>query len=186
MKQLTLSVKQVIGIIIIMTILITVLLIAIGLGLFSISKINTQWQQTLVTTLGNIFGGLIGAFVAYIVAYIQINATLTNEKLIIKQRSNIVLKIILEEVKDNLRTLSCVKDYSEDTQSLLKGQISDIAWKNNQGSLIIENELFENLNAYYRLLNLFMNVHDIAIEKDLLAKMIPLNQKLVEYINGEL
>lgn len=81
-------------------------------GIVFFSKTGADWFSALIQAIGNIIGGIIGGIVAIIVATYQVNKAFLNERNKQLQNSSTMLKLVREELRDNITVLASATPYT--------------------------------------------------------------------------
>jgi hypothetical protein len=185
MNGVNLSSKFLLGIIITIVIL-TSLSIGTILGLIYFAKEGSDWFAALIGSLGNVIGGIIGAIVAVIVATIQINRTFKNEKDKQLQTTTTMLKLINEELKDNISSLEESLPIDTASSKLLKLHISDDTWKSTMVHLFVSDTLLVKLNVCYRKVSLIKSLDDGEIDEHIVRELIGQINQTIESVKVEI
>ncbi|TMV49341.1 hypothetical protein FE783_12560 [Paenibacillus mesophilus] len=163
------SIKQIIYLIL------SIVLVSFFLSGF-IQAINTyastgkDWASALIQSVGNIIGGILGGIVAIIVAAYQINSTFNNENKKQLATSLTMLKLIREELKDNITMLETALPYEVGNFVHMKNHFTDDIWKSTMTHLIISDELLVRLNVAYRKISWFRNLQSHEVNDEFLRE----------------
>lgn len=139
--------------------------------LIELSISDRYWMSSLLGLLGNILGGLIGGIVAYIVASYQVSHARDAEKVKHNQTTSTMLKLIREELKDNVGFLDSSDISVEKEFTLLKTQLSDDTWKSTMFNLHISDDLIVKLNVCYRKILLIKSLDLDEVDQDFLTEI---------------
>lgn len=124
---LTFTLKEVIYLILAITVIVTLLIIT-SLIAINYSKSGNQILGDIISFLGNLVGGLLGGVVAYIVAAYQVNKTKENEDNKSVSSSYALLRLIKAELINNKKIIIAFKeDFSLGKLSLISN-ISTLNW----------------------------------------------------------
>lgn len=184
----TLTIKEVIWIVICVVIT-TVLILSTYQSLINFSKSDGDWIGSLIGSLGNIIGGIIGGIVAYIVATYQVNKTLGIE--VKKQQiQNIsAIKLIREEIRDNISLIESSVPFEQKEFKLLKSQLSDEIWKNVMFNIQLDDDLLVRLTVCYKKISMLKNLDaedvDDELLKDIKDQLNPTLEKVKEKTREE-
>lgn len=118
---------------------------------------------------GNIIGGIIGGIVAFIVAKYQIYRAKIEEEVKQKDTTLTMLKLIREELKDNISVLSNSLPYSTDNYHIIKSSISDDTWKSTMLHLFINEELLVKIHVCYKKISLLSHLSPEELDDTLIS-----------------
>ncbi|MDD0822777.1 hypothetical protein [Bacillus cereus] len=154
--------------------------------LVNFSKSGKDWISSLIGFLGNIIGGIIGGIVAFIVASYQLNRTLDNEKEKQIQLTKSMLRLIREELNDNISIIESSIPYQDDHFNLLKTQLSDDTWKSTMTNLNVKDNLIIKLNVCYRKITLIRSLNAADIDDTFLSDIKGQFSETIGLIRNEL
>jgi Ni/Fe-hydrogenase subunit HybB-like protein len=180
-----LTLKQVIWIIVFVAFL-SFLFFAGTQALISYAKTGADWFSALLGALGNVAGGIIGGIVAIIVATYQINKTFLNERIKQLQTTNTMLKLINEELKDNVAIIEATIPLQSNNANLLNTHLSDDTWRSTMIHLVISDSLLVRLNVCYRKIALIKSLEPGDITDDDLRELKEQINSTIDMIKAEI
>jgi len=167
--RIPLTIRQLIWLIL-ATVIATFLLSALTQSLISFSLTGADWVSASIQALGNVSGGIIGGIVAIVVATYQVNKALLNEQNKQLRTTVTMLKLINEELRDNIGVLGNAVPLATENIHLLKTQLSDDMWKSTVIHLVVSDDLLVRLNVCYRKVNLIRNLSEEDINDNILTE----------------
>jgi fructose-1-phosphate kinase PfkB-like protein len=180
-----LTLKQVVWIIIFVAFL-SFFFFAGTQALINYAKTGADWFSALLGALGNVAGGIIGGIVAIIVATYQINKTFLNEQMKQLQTTNTMLKLINEELKDNVAIIEATIPLQSNDSNLLKTHLSDDTWRSTMIHLVISDSLLVRLNVCYRKIALIKSLEPGDITDDDLRELKEQITSTIDMIKTEI
>ncbi|TYS18482.1 hypothetical protein FZC78_02785 [Rossellomorea vietnamensis] len=114
------------------------------------SKTGADWISALLSFNGNVIGGIAGGIVALLVAKYQIAKSKIQEEVKQKETTITMLKLIREEMRDNISVLNSCSPYNQDDYNLLKANLSDDTWKATMLHLNIPDDLLVKIHVSYK------------------------------------
>ena len=156
------------------------------LSIIAFARTGKYWVSTLIEAIGGILGGIIGGIVAIIVAAYQVTRTFANEREKQRRTSCTMLKLIREELRDNITTIESAIPYNIDNFRILKTQLSEDTWRSSMVYLDIPDQLLVKLNVAYRKIALFKNLDATDITNELLTETKDQLNIILNAINSEI
>lgn len=147
---------------------------------------DINWIGAFLGAVGNVLGGLMGGLVAYLVASHQVSHALKSEKEKQKQTTITMLKLIREELKDNVGFIESADIDDSKDFLLLKTQLSDDTWKSTMINLNIDDNLIVKLNVCYRKISLIKSLEQDDIDNDFLNEIKQQIENTIIEINNSL
>lgn len=163
-----LSFKQTIYLII-AAVVATLILSLIIFEFYTMSRSDPYWIGSLLGALGNFSGGIIGGIVAYLVASYQVSKLNAKEEERERLGSSALLKLLREELHDNLMILETILKHPTSDSKLLKC-LSEDCWRTAGNRLIIPDELLVKLNVSYRKTIVLKGLPDEEITNEILER----------------
>jgi gas vesicle protein len=139
------------------------LLVTMTHSIIGIASANVELSRVIIPALGSLTGGIIGGIVAIIIAAYNASRSSRNDQCKQLRTSLTMLKLIREELQDNITVLESTIPYQIECHRILKTQLSDDTWKSAMTKLLISDDLLVRLNVCYRKISLFKNLepHDV-------------------------
>lgn len=155
--KISITIRQLL--LLVLFIVIAVLLVSISVQvLVTNAEAGTEWLNTAITAFGNVIGGITGGIVAVIVATYQINHAIESNRAKELEVSNSVLRLVREELQDNLDLISKSIPFASPYASVLRMQLSDDTWKSTILYVKVPDSLLVPLHVSYKQIQLIKNI----------------------------
>ncbi|MFD2663354.1 hypothetical protein [Paenibacillus thailandensis] len=156
------------------------------LSIIAFAGTGKDWASALIQAMGGIIGGIIGGIVAIIVAAYQITRTFANERNKQRRTSCTMLKLIREELRDNITTVESAVPYKAENFRILKTQLSEDTWRSSMVYLDISDQLLVKLNVAYRKIALIKNLDATDVTSELLTETKDQLNTILNVLNSEI
>jgi hypothetical protein len=150
------------------------------------SKSGADWISALLSFLGNIIGGIAGGLVAILIAKYQIYKAKLQEEIKQVETTQTMLKLIREELRDNVSLLTSSIPFKEDDYNLLRVSLSDDTWKSTMLHLFIRDDLLVKIHVCYKKISLVKNLNLEEIEDAILTNCKNTIEQTIDNIKSDL